>query len=161
MINLNGVRGSGKTVNLVKLANTNYELGHLSVIITVKPYMTNIYKTAGLNENIPVITLREYLEYPEKFYRYDIFVDELEYVLTTSLFTQGTLRAFTTEKENVTEIKREDWDKNYLLDSIVETTINEFKKRFYYNYDIINKISKEDIIKGVEKLLKEIQEEVD
>ena len=35
MINLNGARGSGKTVNLVKLANNNYELGHLSVIITI------------------------------------------------------------------------------------------------------------------------------
>lgn len=157
MINLNGLRGSGKTVNLVKLANTNYKLGHLSVIITVKPHMENIYKNAGLNENIPIITLREYLQYPEKFCRYDIFVDELEYVLTTSLFTQGTLRAFTTEKENVTELKREDWDKNYLLNSIVETTIEEFKKRFAYKYDMINKISKEDIIKGVEKIIKEIQ----
>lgn len=158
MINLNGVRGSGKTVNLVKLANNNYELGHLSVIITIWPHMRFIYKNAGLNENIPVITLRQYLEDPKAFDSYDIFIDELEYVLSTNLFIHGNLRAFTTEKENVKELKREDWDKNYRLNSLIETTINEFKKTFGYKYEeILNTISKEDIIKGVEKILKEIQ----
>ncbi len=158
MINFNGLRGSGKTVNLVKLANTNYKLGHLSVIITVMPHMKFIYKNAGLNEDIPVITLRQYLEDPKAFDGYDIFVDELEYVLTTNLFTYGNLRAFTTEKENVKELKREDWDKSYLLDSLIETTINEFNEKFGYKYkEILNTISKEDIIKGIEKILKEIQ----
>ncbi len=157
MINLNGLRGSGKTVNLIKLANTNFELGHLSVIITTRLYMIDTYKNAGLNEYIPIITLREYLDNPKAFDGYDIFIDELENFLSTGLFTHGNLKAFTTEKENVKEIKREDWDKTYLLNSIVETTINEFKKKFDKYEEVLTTISKEDIIKGIEKILKEIQ----
>ena len=114
MINFNGLRGSGKTVNLVKTAKMDYKLGHSPVILTIRKDMEDIYRRAGLPNEIPVITYNDYLKNPSDYITSDIFIDEVEIFLQTICFRNGgRIVAFTSEKENVEEIRREDWDKNY------------------------------------------------
>lgn len=156
MINLNGERGSGKTTQIIKLANTSYELGHNPVVIVPGLTAERFYKGMGLNDNIAVITPRFYLEHKEYFKDRDIFIDEAEYLLK-SIFNYGNLAVITTEKENIKEIKREDWDKDYALDKMMSTVLQEVCHRFGIFDETLEPSRKENILKAVEKLLKEIQ----
>lgn len=156
MININGARGSGKTTQIIKLANTSYDLGHRPVVIVPSLTMERLYKEMGLKDTIEVITPRFYLEYKEQFKNRDIFIDEAEYLLK-SIFNCGNLVVITTEKENITEIKREDWDKEYALDKMMSTVLQEVCHRFGISAENPELSRKENIIKAVEKLLKEIQ----
>ena len=156
MINLNGERGSGKTTQLIKLANTSYALGHNPVFIVPSLTMECFYKANGLNDNIEIITPRFYLEHKEYFRDRDIFIDEAEYLLK-SIFNYGNLAVITTEKENIKEIKREDWDKDYALDKMISTVLQEVCHRFGISAENLEPSRKENILKAIEKLLKEIQ----
>lgn len=130
MININGYRGSGKTTQLIKLANISYELGRNPIVIVPNLTMERFYKEKGLKDKIAVITPKFYLNYKEQFRDRDIFIDEAESVLK-SIFSCGNLAVITSEKENTKEIKREDWDKPYF--------------------------SKAEVIEAVKKLLKELE----
>ena len=114
MINFNGLRGSGKTVNLVKTAKMDYKLGHRPVIVTIRKDMEEIYRSAGLPNEIPVITYTDYLKDPSYYMTADLFIDEVEVFLQSICFRNGGhIAAFTSEKENVEELHRSDWDKDY------------------------------------------------
>ena len=114
MINFNGLRGSGKTVNLVKTAKLDYRLGHRPVIVTITKDMEDIYRHAGLPNEISVITYNEYLKNPGDYINADLFIDEVEIFLQSICFRHGGhIAAFTSEKENVEELHRSDWDKDY------------------------------------------------
>ena len=117
MINLNGLRASGKTVNLVKLANTSFKLGHLVVVIALRKDLEAIYRRAGLLDDIKVITYKEYVTYMPEYAKYDIFVDEIEYFLKQEIFKVGNLASITSEEENTEHISRSDWDKDYKGDN--------------------------------------------
>jgi len=113
MVNLNGLRASGKTLNLVLLANKNYNLNKyynlnkLTAIITPFKKMEEVYFKYNLNKDIPIITMKEYLENKFKYENYDLFVDELEYIMASDVFTSGNLKAYTSDKENLLEVKRQ------------------------------------------------------
>lgn len=114
MINFNGLRGSGKTVKLVKTAYLDYKLGYRPVIVTIQKDMEEIYRNAGLPNEIPVITYNEYLKNPSDYMDASIFIDEAEIFLQRVCFRNGGhIAAITTEKENLEELRRSDWDKNY------------------------------------------------
>ena len=156
MINLNGERGSGKTTQIIKLANISYNLGHKPVVIIPNLLMERFYREMGLNDHIAVITPKFYLDYKQQFKNSDIFIDEAEYLLK-SIFNYGNLAVITTEKENIKEIKREDWDKDYALDKMMSTVLQEVCHRFGISVETLEPSRKENILKAVEKLLKEIQ----
>lgn len=156
MINLNGERGSGKTTQLIKLANTSYELGHNPIVIVPSLTMERFYKENGLNDNIAVITPKFYLDYKQQFKNSDIFIDEAEYVLK-SMFNCGNLAVITTEKENLRELRRKDWDKTY-LDTLAEDMIKKFKYRFSDYPEVVNMtISKAEVIEAAKNLLKRLE----
>ena len=114
MINFNGLRGSGKTVSIVKTAEIDYKLGHHPVILTIQKDMEEIYRNAGLPKEISVITYNEYLKNPSDYVNADIFIDEVEIFLQNVCFRHGSrVAAITTEKENLKELHRSDWDENY------------------------------------------------
>ena len=114
MINFNGLRGSGKTVKLVKTAELDYKLGNRPVILTIRKDMEEIYRNAGLRNEISVITYNDYLKNPSDYMNADIFIDEAEIFLQRVCFRNGgNVAAITTEKENLEELRRSDWDKNY------------------------------------------------
>lgn len=113
MINLNGLRASGKTFNLVKLANTSFKLGHPVVVIALRKEWEAMFRNAGLLEGIRVITYKEYVSYMSEFANYDIFVDEIEYFLKQEIFKVGNLASVTSEEENTEHLSRSDWDKDY------------------------------------------------
>ena len=117
MINLNGLRASGKTVNLVKLANTSFKLGHPVVVIALRKDLEGIFRRAGLLEDIRVITYKEYVSCMPEFAKYDIFVDEIEYFLKMEIFKVGNLASVTSEEENLEHLSRSDWDKDYKGDN--------------------------------------------
>ena len=75
MINFNGLRGSGKTVKLVKTAELDYKLGNRPVILTIRKDMEEIYRNAGLRDEISVITYNDYLKNPSDYMNADIFID--------------------------------------------------------------------------------------
>ena len=156
MININGERGSGKTTEIIKLANASYDLGHKPILIVPSLTAERFYKEKGLNDHIAVITPKFYLEHKEQFRDRDIFIDEAEYLLE-SIFNCGNLAAITTEKENIKEIRREDWDKNY-LDNLLESTIRKFKYKFSDYQEVANMtISKNEIIEVAKDLLKRLE----
>ena len=158
MININGERGSGKTTEIVKLANASYDLGHKPILIVPSLTMEYFYKCKeiGLNDHIPLISPKFYLGHKEQFRDRDLFIDEAEYLLE-SIFNCGNVAAITTEKENIKEIRREDWDKNY-LDNLLESVIRKFKYKFSDYPEVANTtISKNEIIEVAKDLLKRLE----
>ena len=91
MINFNGLRGSGKTVKLVKTAYLDYKLGYRPVIVTIQKDMEEIYRNAGLPNEIPVITYNEYLKNPSDYMDASIFIDETEIFLQRVCYREGYL----------------------------------------------------------------------
>ncbi len=106
MRTITGTRGSGKTVTLAREANLLHSYGERCVFIVKTKDFEDILRHAGLNRDIPVITLTEYNRDKAEYIDYYIFIDEIE-ILLHQMF-RGKNIAISTDKENMVEV---DWRK--------------------------------------------------
>ena len=111
MINYCGGRGSGKTVNLVNKANQAVKRGKKVLIITAYPGAGGLYKSCGLDKNIPVISCTEYMNSYNKYRDYELYLDEATYIL--NVLFRNKVKVVTTDLEDLVILNRKVWDENY------------------------------------------------
>lgn len=112
MRTITGTRGSGKTVQIVKEANTLSQQGHNVVMLVATENHKEIFKNYGLSDKVKVVTYSKYkrdMIGNEVYKNADLFIDELDYLLPKIL--GNNVASVTMDKENMVEISRESWSK--------------------------------------------------
>lgn len=110
---ITGNRGSGKTVELVKEANTLAAQGHKVIMITSHKVFEEIFKNYGLSDKVQVVTFKEYQRNSignDSYKNADILIDEIDIFLKAIL--NNNVASITANKEDMFEVKREDWSKD-------------------------------------------------